>query len=60
VIRIRIKETGQVLEMMDQPAILRLNEGSAELAPLPEKRHFAVQLSKAFENTARWLGKAVR
>ena len=53
-IRIRIKATGQVLDMVPAAAIERLNAGTAERVDETAARETSI-MKRAFETAARWV-----
>lgn len=51
---IRIKLTGQVIDMVPAVAVAKLQSGMAE--PVEEKRETATLTSKLFEKAAKFVG----
>lgn len=55
-IRVRIKATGQVIDLVPAAAVEKLNSGMAELVPIQEESRVAALFSKGAEHVARFLG----
>lgn len=53
-IKVRIRATGQVLEMIPSAALFRLKSGEAELF-VEERREISARVSSAFERAAKFL-----
>ena len=58
-IRVRIRCSGQVVDMLPAVALAMINAGTAVRFEEP-KREFAAVVSGAFENAAKFLRTAVR
>lgn len=55
-IRVRVKETGQILELVPDAAYPRLAAGTVEAVVQEEKRELAASLRSAANTAARFIG----